>query len=101
MKKMKEKYKDQDDEDRELIMQLLGVRMCTGHLFLFKLESLRSLMQRVILLLCSLQGPTRRTRGRRERKGKKRRKPQRSSRRRVKGATSLERNNLEGPRRSL
>lgn len=26
MKKMKEKYRDQDDEDRELIMKLLGVR---------------------------------------------------------------------------
>jgi len=25
MKKMKEKYKDQDEEDRELIMKLLGV----------------------------------------------------------------------------
>lgn len=27
MKKIKEKYKDQDEEDRELMMQLLGVRM--------------------------------------------------------------------------
>lgn len=26
IKKMKEKYKDQDEEDRELIMKLLGVR---------------------------------------------------------------------------
>lgn len=26
MKKMKEKYRDQDEEDRELIMKLLGVR---------------------------------------------------------------------------
>lgn len=27
LKKIKEKYKDQDEEDRELMMQLLGVRM--------------------------------------------------------------------------
>lgn len=27
LKKIKEKYKDQDEEDRELRMQLLGVRM--------------------------------------------------------------------------
>lgn len=26
LKKIKEKYKDQDEEDRELMMQLLGVR---------------------------------------------------------------------------
>ena len=26
LKKMKEKYKDQDEEDKEIIMQLLGVR---------------------------------------------------------------------------
>lgn len=27
LKKIKEKYKDQDEEDRELMMQLLAVRM--------------------------------------------------------------------------
>lgn len=27
LKKIKEKYKDQDEEDRELMMQLLGVRV--------------------------------------------------------------------------
>lgn len=27
LKKIKEKYKDQDEEDRELMMQLLGVRI--------------------------------------------------------------------------
>lgn len=35
MKKMKEKYKDQDDEDRELIMQLLGVRSRRGYVTLY------------------------------------------------------------------
>lgn len=29
LKKIKDKYKDQDEEDRELMMKLLGVRMTT------------------------------------------------------------------------
>lgn len=31
LKKIKEKYKDQDEEDRELMMQLLGVRKTRPH----------------------------------------------------------------------
>lgn len=38
MKKMKEKYKDQDEEDRELIMKLLAVSNILNHFSWFSLD---------------------------------------------------------------
>lgn len=54
MKKIKEKYKDQDEEDRELMMQLLGVRQAGGRKTQ-KPDSHQSRVEELRTILCPLQ----------------------------------------------
>lgn len=71
LKKIKEKYKDQDEEDRELMMQLLGVRKIVD----CRRSNAAQMLTPDPFLPCSLPGQPRRrrTEGRKEGRGKGRR----------------------------
>lgn len=85
LKKIKEKYKDQDEEDRELMMQLLGVGM-TRHtvvtaqcavigMLIFIWSYLIDNLIMSVLLSQLVPLRKRKIRGRRERRGRGKRSP--------------------------
>lgn len=55
LKKIKEKYKDQDEEDRELMMQLLGVRRASRREEIQQLDSDQSGVKWLRVTLCPAQ----------------------------------------------
>lgn len=70
LKKIKEKYKDQDEEDRELMMQLLAVRMKEG-----VAPALRRNNRWTSFFSPLVPPRMRRRRGKRERKGRGKKNP--------------------------
>lgn len=77
LKKIKEKYKDQDEEDRELMMQLLAVRVRTHDpmLLLWLCGEITDELLFFFSLLVPPRRRRRRRRGRKERRGREKKSP--------------------------